>query len=113
MPPCGYRGAAVDGLDAFLSDNLQYFIELYRGRGLTIAAALASEAKEIDLIRSGARGGPWSTRAVELNDQFYKLLADAQPQTWSDVERIGREIIAGAVTEFRSLLPGATSIAAE
>lgn len=112
MPPCGYRPPAVDGLQEFLGDNLAYFIELYRARGLSVEEALASEDEEISRIRSGARGGAWSARAVELNHLFYQQLAAAKPRSWADVERMGLAIIAAAKFELNSLLLP-NSIAAE
>src|SRR5438309_9511659 len=82
MPPCGYRPAAVDGVRAFLNDNLDYFVELYSRRGCSIEEALASEHREIASIRAGRRGGAWSAKVVEVNQLFYDRLAARAPSTW-------------------------------
>src|SRR5258708_1092625 len=104
MPPCGYRPTAVDGIKSFLTDNLRYFIELYRGRGLSIEQALAKENREIADIRGGRRGGEWSAAIVEINQLFYDRLADRSPATWQEVEEKGLNIIANAEVELNSLL---------
>ena len=104
MPPCGYRPTAVDGMKAFLLDNLDYFVELYSRQGLTVHEALTKEFDEITRIRGGARGGAWSAKIVEINQLFYDRLAARGPQGWNDVRREGRAIIANAEAELASLL---------
>lgn len=103
MPPCGYRDNAIDGMDHFLRDNLAYFIDLYEPQGLTPAAAMQLELREIGLIRSGSRGGSWSAATVEINNVFYKALAARSPQSWAEVATIGQDIIHQARLDLASL----------
>lgn len=103
MPPCGYRSVAVESIRRFLIDNLEYFIELYTRRDISISEALESEAMEIDRIRRGERGGTWSKLVVELNSRFYAQLRAERPSSWEDVRRLGNGIADAAVHELSSL----------
>ena len=103
MPPCGYRPPAISGIDAFLRDNLRYFVDLYRPRGLTPQQAIDIEMAEIGLIRSGGRGGVWSASVVETNKVFYEQLSRLDPQGWDDVLVLGRRLIADASRDLSSL----------
>lgn len=103
MPPCGFRSHAVESIRSFLLDNLEYFIDLYAGRELSILEALESEMMEIDNIRRGGRGGSWSRLVVELNSRFYDELKAQRPQSWDDVRRLGNSIADAAAHDLRSL----------
>lgn len=103
MPPCGYRNPAIDGIAQFLLDNLEYFIELYTEKGMSIENAIATEFGEIARIRNGVRGGAWSAIVVEINERFYSLLLNEQPSNWEDVRRIGKNLVATATADLRSL----------
>lgn len=106
MPPCGYRAEAISGIEQFLADNLRYFRELYRPRGLTPLEAIEVERKEIAAIRNGERGGSWAAAVVVINESFYDALAALAPREWSDVERAGRVLITEIVSELASLSHG-------
>lgn len=105
MPPCGYRPPAVESIRWFMMDNLEYFIELYEGRGVTVKQALATESCEIARIRQGERGGLWSKIVVELNAEFYSQLRAKCPNVWSDVRPLGESIIEQLTQELISLTP--------
>lgn len=103
MPPCGYRPPAISGIDAFLRDNLQYFVDLYRPRGLTPKQAIEVEMAEISRIRSGDRGGVWSASVVETNRVFYEQLSHLEPTGWDEVLLFGRRLVDEAARDLRSL----------
>lgn len=105
MPPCGYRPPAVESVRWFMMDNLDYFIDLYEARGITVAEALSAESSEIDGIRRGERGGVWSKIVVELNAEFYKQLRASNPRTWAEVRPLGESIIDQITQELMSLTP--------
>jgi len=89
----------------FLLDNLEYFIDLYRERGLSVSEALASEDTEIEKIRRGERGSVWSKIVVELNAEFYLQLRVRQPRSWLEVRQFGESIIDLMSQELQSLSP--------
>lgn len=103
MPPCGYRAEAISGIERFLTDNLEYFIELYRPKGMIPKDAMAREMLEINAISEGRRGGRWSAATVEVNRAFYKALAEQRPSDWEQVELVGRTLIQQARNDLSSL----------
>lgn len=103
MPPCGYRDEAISGIELFLSDNLAYFIELYRPKGISPNNAIAREMCEIDAISRGKRGGRWSAATVEVNRAFYIALAEQNPYDWEQVELLGRKLVQQARSDLASL----------
>lgn len=103
MPPCGYRPVAVQGIESFFADNLRYFRELYEPQEISPLEALQRERAEIESIRSGERGGRWSTVVVGLNEEFYQKLAKAAPVNWDEAMLIGEDIIKSATQELNSL----------
>lgn len=105
MPPCGYRPLAVESIRCFLLDNLDYFIDLYLNRGLSLIDALKSEADEIEKIRQGKRGSTWSRIVVELNAEFYSQLSSKQLKNWDEVRSSGESIIANMIAELTALSP--------
>jgi hypothetical protein len=105
MPPCGYRPPAVESIRWFLSDNLDYFIELHGSEGVTVEEALVAEAAEISKIMRGERGGRWAKIVVLLNAEFYSQLREKRPARWDDVKAIGELIIDDLVSELTSLTP--------
>ena len=103
MPPCGYRPDAIAGIEQFLSDNLAFFIDLYRAKGVTPLAAIKNEILEIKSIQNGSRGGVWSATTVGINLVFYEFLLKNNPDGWDAVALIGPELIRQARNDLMSL----------
>lgn len=103
MPPCGYRSAAIKGMSEFLSDNVEYFVELYEDKTLNVQSAIEIELCEIDRIKADRHNGAWHTAVVEINRLFYLALKERIGLSWGDVRAVGHSIIDDVVSDLQKM----------